>query len=92
MIVISDRNNNSGNNNGNMMTVTMTMNDNDNSSNNNSCHARRKAELHLHFGQQMPLRQAGLQLQQLSIGGGLVGAGVNTLIYRAGIREPSLTL
>jgi len=47
---------------------------------------------HLHFGHQMPLRQASLQLQQLSIGTGLIGAGVNALVHRPAVWEPAFPL
>ncbi len=40
----------------------------------------------------MPLRQASLQLQQLSIGAGLIGARVNALVHRPAVWEPALPL
>lgn len=51
-----------------------------------------KQATHWDFGQQLSLRQASLQLQQLRVSTGLVGAGVNALIGRAGVREAALPL
>ena len=46
----------------------------------------------LHFSQQLPLWQAGLQLKQLRVGAWLIGASVDALIHRAGIGEAALPL
>ena len=47
---------------------------------------------HLDFGHQMPLGQASLQLQQLSIGAGLIGARVNALVHWPAVWEPAFPL
>lgn len=56
-------------------------------------HAQRIARnSHLHFSHQVPLWQAGLQLQQLRVSAGLVGPSVDALIQGASVREPALPL